>query len=334
MISYIKENDPQKGSMLKELEHEQEKFITWMRFNQDLSPLTSKTYSAILALFLTFLEEHLGHPLELSHILSLSLSEVRAFLAYRSAQKIKRQTNALTLSALKTFLRFLREQGHKVKTPFHLLKRPRLPRIMPRPLAEDQCTHLLSLKPHEEDWIAWRDYGLMILLYATGLRIREALNLNQNAWNHTWTVQTFSLWIQGKGHKERVIPLLPAAIEAVHRYLHLCPYAGLPPTAPLFCGKGGKRLNASVFQKKFRHWRLILNLPAHATPHSLRHSFASHLLEHGAPLRDVQELLGHQSLKTTQRYIETTHGHIQNMYRQAHPGWSRAELPTPFEQSE
>lgn len=289
-------------------------FDQWLCHEEGLSPLTRKTYKTVLGLFFRFLAHHTSRPVDLEQLLNLSLRDIRSFLSHRSLQGIANASHSIALSALKIFYRFLTYQGHDVKVPISLLRRPRLPRTLPRPLAYEAISQLLAHLPEGDHWPAWRNYGLMVLLYATGLRIHEALNLNEQDWG-----QGETLWVRGKHHKERVIPILPQARQAIEHYRQLCPYAQGIPQDPLFWGEKGKRLQPAIFQHYIRQWRRRLNLPEHTTPHSLRHSFASHLLEGGAPLRDVQELLGHTSLKATQRYAEIRPHRLQDIYASLHP---------------
>ncbi len=287
-------------------------FKNWLDHHQSLSPLTQKTYLTALSFFVQFLQNHQAQELSLDHFLSVSLADVRAFLAYRWSKGIKTESQAVMLSAIKSFYRFLLAQGHEPTLALHFLRRPKLARRLARPIPHEKIEKLLSLKPSQENWVQWRNFSLLIVLYATGMRISEALALNQQ---HKKEV----LYIKCKGGKERVVPLLAVATNAIERYLILCPYAMKNSQDPLFFGEKGKRLQASIFQKYMRHYRKIFSLSPQTTPHSLRHSFASHLLEKGAPIRDVQELLGHACLKSTQHYIETTRTHMQATYNDLHP---------------
>lgn len=295
----------------------QAEFHTWLRSNQRVSPLTIACYERVLTFFFDFLQSYRSAPVTQEMLLELTLTDIRAFLAYRAQQKIKSQSQSVALSAIRTFYRFLVYKGHTVNACLHLIKRPRAVRVLPRPLSLSHIDQLMALRPSTQDWVEWRNYSLVVLLYATGLRIQEALNITQGQWSKQ------PLHVIGKRQKERSVPVLPQAYDVVATYQKLCPYTSSSPHAPLFLGEKGKQLNAAIFQKYIRHHRHMLNLPQKTTPHSLRHSFASHLLENGAPLRDIQELLGHSCLKSTQHYMKTTHSHLQALYQATHPGFHK-----------
>lgn len=289
-------------------------FHQWLVQERGLSPLTGKTYLTVMDHFVRFMTLHYGQPCNLERLLSLTLSDIRAFLAHRLSQPVQKQTNALALSALKTFYRYLKGQGYSFTSSLSQVRRPRCQRTIPRPLSHTHMDKLLEVMP--EGWVAWRDYALMVILYAAGLRIGEALALNYGQWGE-------GVRVLGKGGKERLVPILPLAHQMVAGYLTRCPYHRAHAEDPLFWGERGHRLQAPIFRRRLQQLRIQLHLPAHTTPHSLRHSFASHLLEKGASLRDIQELLGHRSLKATQRYTMTPLAHIQGLYQQAHPQWKK-----------
>jgi integrase/recombinase XerC len=293
----------------------QSDFHAWLRSYQRVSPLTIASYERVLTFFFDFLKGYRSAPVTQNMLLELTLTDVRAFLAYRAQKNIKSQSQSVALSAIRTFYRFLVYKGHTVNASLHLVKRPRAVRVLPRPLSLTHIDQLMTLRPQTQDWVEWRNYSLFVLLYATGLRIQEALNLTQGQWSKQ------PLHVMGKGQKERSVPVLPEAYECVATYQSFCPYTNNSVHDPLFFGEKGKQLNAAIFQKYIRHHRHILNLPQRTTPHSLRHSFASHLLENGAPLRDIQELLGHSCLKSTQHYTKTTHSHLHALYQATHPSF-------------
>jgi integrase/recombinase XerC len=277
---------------------------------EEKRPHTVSTYLLALKEFCRFLNTHCGHQISVGTFCQITLQDVRAFLTSRTYEGIKATSHAIAISALKSWLTFLIHNGHSPQLSIDLLQRPRLPRTLPRPIDQEALSHSLSAPLSTEDWVAWRDYSLLIFLYATGLRINEALQLNRQDWGQQ------PLHILGKRNRYRVVPVLEKARESVDKYLSLCPYT---VCLPLFVGAQGERLQAGVFQRYVRHWRRLYGLPEETTPHSLRHSFASHLLEGGAPLRDVQELLGHASLKATQRYTQMSPHHIRTLYKSHHP---------------
>jgi integrase/recombinase XerC len=249
---------------------------------------------------------------------------VRAFLADRRDQSISHASNAQGLSAIKTFYRFIIAQGHKLSWSLHVLRRPRLPRTFPRPLDAAQLNPLMCPPQQEAHWVEWRNYAVLVLLYATGLRIQEILNLNYGDWGLGESISVIC-----KGGKSRIVPVLPVAKKAIDAYLSTVPHVNQGGTTPLFLGEKGKRLQPAIVQKHMRYVRLAHGLPEHATPHSFRHSFASHLLDSGTCLRDVQELLGHVSVRATQIYTQNTKGHLQELYRCAHPGMLDPKKSTP-----
>ncbi|OJW53423.1 MAG: hypothetical protein BGO67_01615 [Alphaproteobacteria bacterium 41-28] len=260
--------------------------------------------------FVTFMNDHKGELLCLRELESLSPMDLRSFLASRVHAQSSKRTNARLLSSLKSFVRYLRRQGLKVSSTFEVISSPRLDKSLPRPLSKTQSLSLINRKP--ETWIELRDQALFMLLYGCGLRISEALNLNRADWTDSF------LLIKGKGGKERHVPLLAPVAEKVEQYLKASPYPS-EPDKPLFRGARGGRLNPVILERTLRNLRLELGLPDTATPHALRHSFATHLLEGGGDLRHIQELLGHASLSSTQIYTDLTQDKLYQAYRDAHP---------------
>lgn len=300
-------------------------FTYWMDHSCFLAPLTRQAYVRSVGFFIDFLNDYRNATITSDDLIAVSLSDVRAFLAYRSCKKnIAPVSHTVSLSGLKAFYRFLKnQQGYSIHLPLEQLKRPRIPHKLPRPLPQKMLTKTLSQTPQAQNWITWRNHSVLVLLYTTGLRIREALNLNYSDWRKDHT-----LYVIGKKNKERIIPLLPIAVKMIDHYRALCPYAHSIAQEPLFFGEKGRRLDPTLIQAHMRDLRQSLGLPPCTTPHSLRHSFASHLLENGASLRDVQELLGHSSLSSTQQYTQTTYAHMAKLYQAAHPGM--AHVPEPL----
>lgn len=296
-------------------------FLEWISVTRLRSLHTRATYEIALKDWEGFLTQYLGEPPSVTHALSLDISDLRAFFAYRAARGLKKQSNAVAMSALRTFFRFLSVRGYSAKTPIYLLKNPRCERKLPRPLPVADAKVLIEeayeKETSREPWIALRDHAVLMLLYGCGLRIREALSLDRIDWERAGD----ELRIRGKGGKERLIPILPPVRAAIEAYCHACPYVA----NPLFVGARGKRLHPGLIQKRVQELRNLLRLPDRTTPHSLRHSFATHLLESGATLRDVQELLGHKSLRATQRYTAVSTSHIASLYRRVHPRCVQAE---------
>ncbi|WP_423207865.1 tyrosine recombinase XerC [Paracoccus yeei] len=282
---------------------------------RDRSDHTIKAYQGDLLAFLSFLGRHQGGPALPATLGSLTQTDMRAFAASERARDLGARSLARRLSAVRSFLRWMSDR-HGFDASRALASRgPRFTRSLPRPLEVDQARELLDLAghTHPKPWIAARDAAVLTLLYGCGLRISEALGLTGADWPFRE-----ALTIRGKGKKERQVPVLPVARQAVAAYLELCPHPRAPDQ-PLFRGARGGPLNASVMAKAMSLMRQSLGLPDTATPHALRHSFATHLLAAGGDLRTIQELLGHASLSTTQVYTGVDNAHLLAVYRAAHP---------------
>ena len=280
------------------------------------SPHTVRAYLDDLADFLTFLAGHLGAMPTLADLAALQAADVRAWLARRTARGLARTSTARALSSVRGFFRHMERRGVMTNAAIVTVRSPKLARQVPRPLSTDQTTDMLELADDEDQprWVAARDLALFMLLYGGGLRIGEALMLDVG----TVRGAGDTLRITGKGNKQRIVPLLPRVREALDAYLAERP-DGAPAASPLFIGVRGQRLNPGVAQRRFRTLRTLAGLPESATPHAMRHSFATHLLAGGADLRTIQELLGHASLSTTQRYTDVDAESLLAVYRTAHP---------------
>jgi integrase/recombinase XerC len=290
-----------------------------MHIEKNFSPLTIRNYFQDLKIFLIFLQKHRGEALNLKNFSNLTTSDFRSFLAERRTNnQISHRSNARLVSMLKSFNRFLDKRYHYHSKALSSLSLPRLNLSLPRPVHIEGAIALTNLPPSgkiKPQWLDARDQALFTLLYGAGLRISEALNLNIQ---DIVSSSNRFLVIKGKGQKQRLIPLQKIVIEKINSYLACAPHKE-ELQAPLFIGVQGKRLNAGVVQKRMRNLRHQLGLEASATPHSLRHSFATHLLAAKGDLRTIQELLGHQSLSTTQRYTQVDMTHLLEVYTQAHP---------------
>jgi integrase/recombinase XerC len=263
-----------------------------------------------------FLAPHLGHAVDRAALGSLRAGDLRAWLARRRAGGIGAASIARALSALRAFFRWAERRRLWRNAEAMALRGPKLPRGVPRALTAEDAAAALDLAGGDPDslpWIAARDAAVLTLLWGAGLRIDEALSLDRSA-----LPLGDALRVVGKGRKERIVPLLPAARAAVETYLRLCPHPAAR-RGPLFVGRRGGRLRAELVQKRLRQARAALGLPEHATPHALRHSFATHLLAAGGDLRAIQELLGHASLSTTQRYTAVDAERMLAVYEAAHP---------------
>ena len=281
---------------------------------------TIAAYRRDLDDFLGFLAEHRGEVPDLAMLGALNVRDVRAWLARRAAKGLAKTSTSRALSAVRVFFRHLEREGVPVSSALSLVRGPKTPRGVPRPLTEGQAKAVVELNEGNggpSDWTARRDIAVLLLLYGCGLRISEALGLDRADAPATGG-DPRSLMITGKGGKQRVVPVLPVVAEAIADYLATCPHT-LKPGDPLFVGVRGKRLQPKLVQQTMARLRGALGLPASATPHALRHSFATHLLAGGGDLRTIQELLGHASLSTTQRYTEVDEAGLLAAYAAAHP---------------
>lgn len=282
---------------------------------QGVSDKTIEAYQRDVAGFIGFLSNHFGGDLGKSKLGQIKITDMRAWMAFERRRGVGPRSLARELSAVKSFFRWLGEaEGIEVTAPL-ATRAPKFKPQLPRPVARDQARAMIDTAELQttDSWTGARDTAVITLLYGCGLRISEALGLNRKA-----APLGDTLRIRGKGDKDRIVPVLPAARKAVDAYLHLCPYP-LEDDHPLFIGKQGKRLNARHIQKVMEQTRMQLGLPATATPHAMRHSFATHLLEAGGDLRAIQELLGHASLSTTQAYTALDQAHLMEVYKKAHP---------------
>jgi integrase/recombinase XerC len=264
----------------------------------------------------TWLARRLGRPPALSDIRALSPATFRAFLAHRRHLGVENRSLARTMSSFRQFFRWL-EASQELKNHAILkVATPRVARGLPRPLTVAKAADLVEADMAADlDWIRARDLAVLLLLYGAGLRISEALGLTLAG---APTAGREALRITGKGGKERLVPILPAIQQAVSRYIELCPFT-LEKDEPLFRGAKGGPLSPRIIQLLMERLRGALGLPETATPHALRHSFATHLLSAGADLRQIQELLGHASLSTTQVYTEVDRERLLKVYDLAHP---------------
>ncbi len=287
----------------------------WLIHEKRASRHTVDAYNGDLGGFLAFLGDHLGQAPELADLESLAAADFRAWMAKRAADGASRTSIARAMSVLRGFFRWLERNGHCANHAIRAMRSPKIPQGIPKPLTVADADLLLDsvdLLPGEP-WETQRDVALFTLLYGCGLRISEALDLNRAE-----APVGDSLTVTGKGNKQRMLPVLPVVRDAMQSYLRLCPWqAG--EDGPLFLGVRGKRLNPGVAQKRLRELRLLLGLPDSVTPHALRHSFATHLLGSGGDLRAIQELLGHASLSTTQRYTAVDSESLMAVFRAAHP---------------
>ena len=294
-----------------------EDWQTWLRGERRAALNTRTAYLGDLTRFLEFLMGHLGGRPTLASLAELRPADFRAWLAAQAARGVSRSTSARGLSVVRGFYRWLAKAGLVDNPAVAALKTPRVPRPVPKALTVEEARDLLDSVPElaRAPWIGKRDAAVIALLYGCGLRIGEALSL---ARREAPTPGQEALTVTGKGGKERAVPLLPAVVEAIRDYLEACPHA-LAPEGPLFVGVRGKALGPRHIQARMAELRVLLGLPETASPHALRHSFATHLLAGGGDLRAIQELLGHASLSTTQRYTDVDAAGLLAVYARAHP---------------
>ena len=280
-----------------------------------LSSHTVEAYARDVRDFFVFLQSHLGGLAGLADLQALQISDFRAYLAHRRADGLTSASLARAISGLRNFFRFLHKTGVLENAAINSLRGPKIPHGVPKPLNVPKALRVVADAGDlaAEPWIGLRDVAILSLLYGCGLRVSEALGLNRNAAPFGDSVR-----ILGKGGKERLVPVLPVVAAAVQTYLAQCPYK-LTASDPLFVGARGKRLSPRIVQLGMQRLRGALDLPDSATPHALRHSFATHLLSAGGDLRTIQELLGHASLSSTQRYTEVDAARLLDVYAQAHP---------------
>jgi integrase/recombinase XerC len=297
---------------------EVKRWVGYLAHERRCSPKTVEAYSRDVRQFLTFLAAHLGAPPTLPDLAALAPRDVRAFLAERRAAGLDQRSLGRVLAGVRSFGRFLERNGlgkvgalQAVSTP---KAKPRLPR--PLPVADAKAVADADTRAFEarETWVLVRDAAVLALCYGCGLRISEAVSLTRRE----APLPGAALRITGKGGKTRMVPVLPKVAEAIHDYLKLCPHP-LDPEGPLFVGVKGGPLSPRIVQLAMASLRGALGLPETATPHALRHSFATHLLAKGGDLRAIQDLLGHASLSTTQVYTAVDTTALMAAYRAAHP---------------
>ncbi|MGH1457029.1 MAG: tyrosine recombinase XerC [Alphaproteobacteria bacterium] len=292
-----------------------QRWSDYLRYEKNMSPHTLRAYHADISHFITFLHDHLARQPSLNDLSEISIRDFRGWMSRKAMDGTSNASRARSLSGIKNFLTWLDKQGIMHNAAINTLRSPKLPHKIPRALNTEHTQTLIEEAGALEikDWMSLRNTALFMLLYGCGLRINEALSLN---------IEDFPrdgfLRVIGKGNKQRQIPVLKIVENTLQKYLDIYPY---PKSieCPLFIGARGARLNQGIAQKSMRDIRGILGLPANATPHALRHSFATHLLQNGANLREIQELLGHASLSTTQRYTDVNAEEMMRIYKAAHP---------------
>ena len=285
---------------------------TFLRVEKNVSPHTLRAYISDVSQFLSFLSRHYAKAISINDLSGAAVRDFRAWLSQKAAKGNGAASRARSLSGVKNFLSWMDKQGIAHTASVSVIRSPKLPRKLPRPMQESQAFNLLEQAP-DDSWTELRDKALFTLLYGAGLRIDEALSLNLRD-----VPKDGFLRVIGKGRKERQVPILKEILPPLEAYRAACPYPEEPERA-LFLGARGKRMKQQIAQKAMRELRVTLGLSENVTPHALRHSFATHLLQNGANLREIQELLGHASLSTTQRYTDVNAEELMKIYKKAHP---------------
>ena len=299
---------------------EMARWLAHLRAERRLSPKTVEAYGRDLRQCLDFLCAHGGARVTLKRFSQLQAQDVRAFMAMRRADDIASRSLMRTLAGLRSFGRFLEREGKGKVGALSAIRAPKVGKSLPKPLPVAAAKRLADADERagetRETWILARDAAVMALLYGSGLRISEALGLKRRDVPRPGEGDV--LVITGKGNKTRMVPVLQNVLALVADYVALCPHP-LPPEGPIFVGARGGPLSPRIIQLAMERLRGALGLPDSATPHALRHSFATHLLSRGGDLRAIQELLGHSSLSTTQVYTGIDTERLLEVYRAAHP---------------
>jgi integrase/recombinase XerC len=282
-----------------------------------LAANTLEAYARDAAQFLAFLTMHFAGPPRIKDVASLTPSDVRAFMAWRRAAGVESRTLARGVAGVRSLIRFLEKDGSVNGAAIRGIRPPRPKKTLPKALPPAAARAVVGVENglDAEPWVRARNAAIFGLLYGAGLRVSEALGIRRS---DAPTAGNVVLRVIGKGGKERVVPILPKVAQAIADYLQQCPYSGAPD-GPLFVGTRGGPLNPRIVQRAMAGLRSALGLPDTATPHALRHSFATHLLASGGDLRTIQELLGHASLSTTQIYTAVDTERLIEAYEKAHP---------------
>ena len=319
------DDPPHKGegklaSASPDIAAEAARWLTHLAAERRMSPKTLEAYSRDLGQFVAFLADHLGQPPSLKDLAALAPQDVRAFMASRRAGGLGARSLMRELAGARSFARFLERDGKGKVAALSAVRTPKIPKSLPKPLTVPSAKRVsdtaLRAGEDREPWILARDAAVLGLLYGSGLRIAEALGLTRRGIPAPGTGDTIT--VIGKGNKARMVPVLPMVAQLIADYIAACPY-DLPDDQPVFVGARGGPLSPRIIQLTMERLRGALGLPDSATPHALRHSFATHLLSRGGDLRAIQELLGHASLSTTQIYTAVDTERLLDAYKSAHP---------------
>jgi integrase/recombinase XerC len=299
---------------------EMARWLSHLGAERRLSPKTLEAYGRDLRQCLDFLCAHWGERVTLKRFAALEATDIRAFMAMRRADDIAGRSLMRALAWLRSFGRFLEREGKGKVGALSAIRAPKVAKTLPKPLPMASAKRLADADERagedRETWILVRDAAVMALLYGSGLRISEALGLKRREVPRAGEGDV--LIVTGKGNKTRMVPVLQNVLALVDEYVATCPHP-LPPEGPIFLGARGGPLSPRIIQLAMERLRGALGLPDSATPHALRHSFATHLLSRGGDLRAIQELLGHSSLSTTQIYTGIDSERLLEVYASAHP---------------
>lgn len=300
--------------MTYEIKDIQSKWLKFILINKNFSKHTVKSYDRDLQNFINFCNQYYNGEFNVSNLTEVDSKTVRSWLAYRIKHEYSYSSNNRALSCVKSFFKFLLNNLNIPVNTLNNIASAKRNILLNKTLNENEAQIAIANigEFNSDDWLSLRDQSLLLLLYCSGLRISEALSITKKNLDGDY------IKILGKGGKERLVPWIGAAKEIIQKYLELAPFE-FDIDSPIFIGAKGKKLQPPVFSKQLRKVRANLGLKQNTTPHSFRHSFATHLLERGADLKSIQELLGHVSLSTTQRYTKVNVAHLKNVYAKAHP---------------
>ena len=297
----------------KELKKIISKWQDWLILQRNYSLHTAQSYLSDLYIFLEYLSTN--GSVDLITLKQLDVKDFRMFFSVRAKKGISKTSIAREEASIRSFFKWLDENNILKNTSVFQISKPKLDKVLPRSVDVSSAFDIIekARKECKEPWIGFRDMAIFTLLYGCGLRISEALSLNIEDINNNEFIK-----IKGKGNKDRYVPLLPEVLDSIKIYINNCPY-NIKPQEPLFLGARGERVTPRVIQRSLQKIRTILNLPDSITPHALRHTFATHLLKEGTDLRSIQELLGHSSLSSTERYTDIDLNKIKTEYHKAFP---------------
>ena len=294
-------------------------WFTWLEIEKQVSKNTSIAYFRDLKIFILFISKHFGKKINIEDLNNLTQMDFRSYLAHRSSEGLSRNSLGRSVSTLRNFFSYLELININSNPAIKTLQTPKIPSSIPRSVPTKDVLKVINevKELYKDEWLAKRDTAILLLLYGCGLRISEALQLNGGDISPE-LIKNGILKILGKGRKERLVPVLKKVSDSIYDYVDSCPFE-ITEETPLFLGKRGNRLSARIVQRLMKKIRELLDFESTITPHSLRHSFATHILENGGDLRTIQELLGHSSLSTTQRYTFVNERTIKSTFEKAHP---------------